>query len=95
MKIKVTEADMKAAYFRLHFKGWEKFMEEARQQAAARLLAANQADQKRLCDESTALVGQPGRRHQWLAVQDRLTKVFAEHGELLDAAYPRAKETAE
>ena len=93
MRLKVTEADLKAALCEELFlseERWERIQQRARHNVARRLLEENQAEQRRLIAESDALdTSTMAGMAAYLKRSDRLTRVFAEHDKLLELAYPR------
>lgn len=89
MKVKVTDADMKAAYLRLHFQGWERLCKMARELAAERLLTENSDRTRRLIEANDE---SPKTLADWDAYMKRqaeIDRLFKEHDELCDIAFPR------
>jgi hypothetical protein len=73
----------------MHFSKWSALKALATQIAAERMIKANQAEQQRLIAEAEGLTGAAWRKNS-----DAITRVFAEHDELLDIAYPGSTEEA-
>jgi hypothetical protein len=87
--VKHTEADLAQAYHEQHFRGWDKLKARATQIAAERALKANSAKTDRLIAESETIdISTREGLTAYLRNADKITAAFAEHDELLDAAFP-------
>jgi hypothetical protein len=95
MKIKPKEEDFIAAMRCRHIDAaaaWANFRNEAMRYAAERMLAENQEATKAALAESAGLLPLTAEKiARYLAVQDRITGLFAEHEELLDVAFPKPR----
>lgn len=92
MKITPTDADYEAALFRetpYAKERWRRLKAEAVRCAAERLLKANGARQKAVCQELDAIdLNDPRTHKRWHSLQDEISKLFADHEKLLDVAFP-------
>lgn len=88
--VRLTEADYRAGVQRVHFKSsWDRVKTEARSHALERLIEKNRKATDAAMDASPRLTGV-----QWLRNSDELTRLFAEHDELMDLAYPESTKAA-
>ena len=94
MKIRITDADYADALgrdFQDGNRAWRDVKEQARRITAQRLLRENIARQNAVCDELPQLnTRDPIEFARWMALQDEITGLFAEHDRLLIIAYPAA-----
>lgn len=92
VRIHITDADYQRALHRFTLLDWKRVKTEARCQAAQRMLDENAAATKRAIDEQQAVLGRAHTIDEFLGSSDRVDALFREHEELLDIAFPRAKE---
>lgn len=93
MKIAPTDADYQEAVSRLYLGSWAAVKDCALRCAAGRLLKENSARTHALLQENHRLAQQNHRRSftEYRRWQDEIDRLFSEHDQLLDIAYPNTR----
>lgn len=84
MKVRIAEQDYRKAFCRTAFpEAWARLKKEARFHAIERMIAKNSDDLDAAMAKSKSLTGPA-----WLANSETITRLFAEHDELVEMAFP-------